>query len=236
MATFGFDHVGPKRGLISSSALFCVGFIFHACAGNIPILLVGRVLTGLGFGASTFYTIIYINDIGPNSIRGSLLTAFGAMMNLGTFIAGLNDNDSWRRLVFGFGAALALAQTLSMMLLKESPRYLWYSKGNLEKAEENLRSILSEEEVVVVVEQMKKYHAQKSGLNFLNLKEALRSGGFDGVNSVGTLVALLLVHLLLPDTRDTTLELVEDAFKNFTPWPFKKKPPSNEPKPPNDAT
>lgn len=74
------------------------------------------------------------------------------------------------------------------------------------------------------------------GLNFLNLKEALRSGGFYGVNSMGTLVALVLVHFLLPDTRDLTLELVEKAFNNFTPWPFKKKPPSNEPKPPNDAT
>ena len=75
-----------------------------------------------------------------------------------------------------------------------------------------------------------------AGFNFLNLKESLRSGGFYGVNSGGTLVALLLVHLLLPDTRNFTLELVDDAFKNFTPWPFKKKPPSNEPKPPNDAT
>src|SRR3546814_11745084 len=68
------DKYGRKPVIMASSVVFILGAVVMAIAGNYEELLVGRLIVGLGVGASSMSVPVYVSEAAPAPIRGFLVT------------------------------------------------------------------------------------------------------------------------------------------------------------------
>jgi predicted MFS family arabinose efflux permease len=123
---FLFDHFGPRRTVAGMLILATTGGIIFTLAPNWPILLIGRVLMGAGFGAMLIGSMVVISRWFPPD-RFSTLTAMvmsiGLLGNLAatTPLAWASQTIGWRAV---FGAAVvftALAAIAVWLVVRDAP-------------------------------------------------------------------------------------------------------------------
>src|SRR5580704_8380953 len=122
------DVLGRKRAILITAAIFAVGSILCAVAGNIPILIVGRLAVGVAIGVASYTAPLYISEMAPPNLRGALVTLNQLAITSGILLAYVVDaifapTDGWR-LMFACGAIPAIILGLGIALLPESPRWL----------------------------------------------------------------------------------------------------------------
>ncbi|KAL4808004.1 general substrate transporter [Aspergillus unguis] len=142
------DRLGRVRTLQILSILWLVGFIIVVTShGNIPQILGGRFIAGLGIGMTVVVGPTYIAEIAPRSVRGMLTNIFAGSVYLGATIAffsnwrasvNLPNSSRWQWVApqfahIGFAAFfLVLSFTIP-----ETPRYYTIA-GKHEQAERQL--------------------------------------------------------------------------------------------------
>ena len=128
MLTFGMlgDEFGRKRVMISGAGLYCVGAAVSALAPSIAVLIVGRVVMGVGAAASEPGTLSMIRQIYPerrsrNRALGIWAAVSGFALALGPVLGGvLVGLWSWRG-IFWFDVAFGLAVLgVAAVVLQES--------------------------------------------------------------------------------------------------------------------
>jgi len=116
------DHVGRKRALSTSLALFGFFSLLTAVAGSVESLFAARLLTGLGLGGAMPNFISLASESAPANRRVSAATAVMAGMPLGGALAGLMALGAqwgwgWRSIFFVGGAApLCLALMVGALM------------------------------------------------------------------------------------------------------------------------
>jgi EmrB/QacA subfamily drug resistance transporter len=120
------DLLGRKRVMLTGVAVFCAGSIVAAVAPSTTILIVGRVLMGVGAAASEPGTLSLIRHIYPERAEraraiGIWAAVSGLALALGPVIGGvLADGPGWPSIFwFGFGFG-ALALGVAAVTLTES--------------------------------------------------------------------------------------------------------------------
>jgi putative MFS transporter len=119
-------------GLLSVLSLFC------AFAWSLPILMLGRLLQGVGLGGEVPIAATYVNEWCPSRLRGRLVFLFQSLFAGGVAITSLVAAVvipvwGWRGL-FALGAAPALLFLALGRTLPESPRWLASRGRNREAA------------------------------------------------------------------------------------------------------
>ncbi|XP_047940493.1 probable inositol transporter 2 [Salvia hispanica] len=153
------DRYGRRSALLVADFLFFVGAILMAAAPNPAVLIVGRVFVGLGVGIASMTSPLYISEASPAKIRGALVSTNGFLITGGQFLSYLINlaftkaPGTWRWML-GVAGLPALLQFILMLLLPESPRWL-YRKGREDEAEAILKKIYSPEQVLVEMENLK---------------------------------------------------------------------------------
>jgi MFS transporter, SP family, galactose:H+ symporter len=122
------DVLGRKRAILITAAIFTVGSILCAVAGNLPILILGRLAVGVAIGVASYTAPLYISEMAPPRLRGALVSLNQLAITTGILLAYLVDavfapSDGWR-LMFAFGALPAIVLGLGISVLPESPRWL----------------------------------------------------------------------------------------------------------------
>lgn len=134
------DRFGRQIALMVSVIFFTVGTLISGFATSFPMLLVGRVIAGMGIGADIAAATAYITGISPTRLRGqagSKSVVWGFIgVAVAPFIAMVllpGHPNGWRImfLVGGIGGLIILPLR---RLIPESPRWL-VSHGQSEKAE-----------------------------------------------------------------------------------------------------
>ncbi|KAK6532472.1 High-affinity glucose transporter rgt2 [Arthrobotrys megalospora] len=77
------DYFGRKYGLMISSVVFTVGVVFQTAATEIIMLVIGRLIAGLGVGLLSAQVPMYQSETSPKWIRGfvwALILFFGMML------------------------------------------------------------------------------------------------------------------------------------------------------------
>jgi MFS family permease len=68
------ERFGRRFALLWASVIFNIGVILSmASLGNIPLFYVGRIISGLGVGATTFAVPQYLSECAPASARGGIV-------------------------------------------------------------------------------------------------------------------------------------------------------------------
>lgn len=146
------DRLGRKKINIIASLIFVIGSILVAVAPSVAILIVGRLLLGLAIGIVASTVPLYIAEIAPKEIRGTLVTFFQLAITLGillSYIIGTffeDEPDGWRSM-FWAGFIPSIILLVGMFFVPESPRWL-ISKGREEEALKNLKKLRSDEQAV----------------------------------------------------------------------------------------
>ncbi len=164
---------GRKKVLIFTAALFTISAITSALADNFWLFLTARFIGGIGVGSALLIAPIYIAEIAPPSLRGSLVSFNQFNIVLGIFIAFLSNyflkdlgENSWRWMlgVEAFPAALYFVMLLSV---PRSPRWLISVQHNEEEAKKVLTKFGGEEyaekTLIGIKEGLKEEESQKRG-------------------------------------------------------------------------
>ncbi|KAL3275583.1 hypothetical protein HHI36_020338 [Cryptolaemus montrouzieri] len=131
------DLFGRKKTLLSISIPFLIGWFLIIYSESVLFLYMGRLISGMGFGASCVAAPIYISEISEKNIRGTLGSYFQLMVATGilvSYIAGSLMSP------LNFTILCASLPFLFLILFSfqpESPVYLM-KKGLTEQAKRNL--------------------------------------------------------------------------------------------------
>jgi MFS family permease len=79
--------LGRKLSLLAYGVPFIIGWMFIWLANGVPMLVFGRLLTGLCCGLVSGTAPTYVVEIAPPSIRGLLGTSFQVMAVIGILLA-----------------------------------------------------------------------------------------------------------------------------------------------------
>ena len=134
------DWLGRKKVLILSAILFLISAVGTALPKNITTFIIYRIIGGLGVGAASMSSPMYIAEISPARIRGrmvsvnqfAIVTGFLVVYFVNYFIA-LQGDQMWNqesgwRWMFGSEALPALLLLVLLFFVPESPR--WLTKQN----------------------------------------------------------------------------------------------------------
>ncbi len=121
-------RLGRKYSLMIGAVLFVIGSLCSAFAPNNEVLLVSRVLLGLAVGIASFTAPLYLSEIAPERIRGSMISMYQLMITIGILGAYLSDtafsySGSWRWML-GIITLPALLLFIGVFFLPRSPRCL----------------------------------------------------------------------------------------------------------------
>lgn len=146
------DFLGRRRELIAAALLYVFGGLVTGYAPGLNVLLLGRLLYGLGIGLAMHGAPLYIAETCPSQIRGTLISLKELFIVLGIlmgFLVGsiqINAVGGWRYM-YGFGVPISLLMGLGMWSLPPSPRWLLLravqGKGSFQEYKERAISALS---------------------------------------------------------------------------------------------
>ncbi|XP_057950209.1 probable inositol transporter 2 [Malania oleifera] len=188
------DRFGRRKAILAADFLFFVGAVIMASAPNPILLIVGRVFVGLGVGMASMTSPLYISEASPAKIRGALVSTNGFLITGGQFLSYLINlaftkaPGTWRWML-GIAGVPALVQFILMLLLPESPRWL-FRKGREKEAEIILKKIYPAHEVESEIQALKESietEIQETGssekINFFKLwkTKTVRRGLIAGV-------------------------------------------------------
>jgi sugar porter (SP) family MFS transporter len=133
------DRFGRRSVLLLTAVLFFVSSLTAALATHFPMFVAARICGGLGVGAAILTAPVYIAEIAPARIRGSLVSLSQLMIVIGIsvsffsnyFLLSLGAN-SWRWML-GVQAVPAALYFSLLIFVPESPRWL-LSKGREQSA------------------------------------------------------------------------------------------------------
>ena len=122
------DKIGRRAITVIGLALSGTGMLIAALAPSIELLVLGRVITGLGIGAILASLNTLVAEFAGEKYRGRAIAIFQLGFPMGAWLSGflvawLLDIGSWRH-VFAFGAASSFVFIPVMLLLPESMDFL----------------------------------------------------------------------------------------------------------------
>ncbi|KAK5833214.1 hypothetical protein PVK06_017032 [Gossypium arboreum] len=81
------DRFGRKRSNLLTDVLFSVGALVMAFAPAPVMIILGRILVGLGVGMTSMTAPLYIFEASPARIRGTLVSTNGLLITGGQFLS-----------------------------------------------------------------------------------------------------------------------------------------------------
>ncbi|EOI3550279.1 sugar porter family MFS transporter [Cronobacter turicensis] len=122
------SSLGRRRSLLLGATLFVVGSLGCAAAGNMPMLAIARFILGLAVGVASFTAPLYLSEIAPERIRGSMISLYQLMITIGILAAFITDTalsggGHWRWML-GIITFPAVVLFIGVLTLPESPRWL----------------------------------------------------------------------------------------------------------------
>ncbi|WP_136609257.1 sugar porter family MFS transporter [Sinomonas albida] len=147
------DAWGRRRTIILLAVLFFAGTVAVVATPNFEVLVFGRILLGLAVGGASTVVPVFLAELAPYEIRGSIagrnelaivvgqLAAFVVNAIIGSVFG--NIGGVWR-IMFTICALPALALFFGMLRMPESPRWL-VEKGRRQEALAVLQTVRSGE-------------------------------------------------------------------------------------------
>lgn len=146
------DRFGRRTTLLLAAALFLISAIGTAVPKTLTAFVVYRAIGGVGVGAAAMTGPMYIAELAPARLRGTLVSwnQFAVVLGMlvvyfvNYFIAGVGD-ETWNattgwRWMFGSEALPASLFLLLLLTVPESPRWL-AKRGRLEAARDILLNV-----------------------------------------------------------------------------------------------
>ncbi len=181
------DRVGRKKTIILSGCMFLFSSIGCAFSSSIQLLIIARLLGGIGVGMASVISPMYIAEFAPADKRGRMIAWYQLAITIGILLAYFSNalllfvakhhfnssaaiwffnTETWRPM-FLVMSAPSLVFVLMLAWVPESPRWLVSINKN-EKAKKILLTVrpqlLAEKEFEDITSAAKKAEIKKSSL------------------------------------------------------------------------
>ncbi|ODV58090.1 general substrate transporter [Ascoidea rubescens DSM 1968] len=181
------DSIGRRSTIILATLLiFNIGTVIQLVATNVPILCVGRTVTGFGLGIISAVVPLYQSEVSSKYVRGSIVSLYQWAITWG-FLASSgvaqgthsrNDSGSYR-IPIGLQSLWAILLSIGMYYLPESPRY-YVKKGKIVEAAMSLSTLrkLSAEDYEIIEElvEIKANHDYEDSIQINSFLQIFKSG------------------------------------------------------------
>lgn len=138
------DSIGRKRTMLISAVLFTVSAAGCALCGSFSQLVVYRIIGGIGIGVVSIVSPIYISEVSPARLRGTMVSCYQLAVTVGFlmaylvnyliqagaessqytgFLKVLLQSEIWRGML-GSETFVALLFFIVIFFIPESPRWL----------------------------------------------------------------------------------------------------------------
>ena len=123
------DIFGRKKIILATAIIFILGSILCAFAPNVYILILSRIFVGFAVGIVNFVVPLYLSEISPKALRGTLVSLYQWAITAGIlfsyFINAIFAQAvySWRWMLFA-GVLPGLILFIGMCFMKDTPRWL----------------------------------------------------------------------------------------------------------------
>ncbi|MDQ7914323.1 sugar porter family MFS transporter [Pseudomonas sp. 102515] len=143
--------LGRKKSLMLGAVLFVIGSILCGLATSPTMLIFARFLLGLAIGIASFTAPLYLAEVAPENIRGSMISLYQLMITAGILIAFLSNTafsyyEAWRWML-GIIAIPGVLFLIGVFALPDSPRWLIMA-GRREEAIKVLHRLRGDEKVI----------------------------------------------------------------------------------------
>ncbi len=168
------DKFGRKKILIVTAILFAISAIGAAVPATLHQFVVARIIGGIGVGAASMLSPLYISEIAPADKRGMLVTLYQLAIVLGIniiyfvnlLIAG-SGTEQWNidmgwRYMLGSGIIPSVLFLAALFLVPESPRWL-ASKNREDEALKILEKVNGKVAAGLVMTDIKKTLHEEQG-------------------------------------------------------------------------
>ena len=156
------DKLGRKKVLIGVAALFAISATWSALATGYTEFIIARIIGGIGIGGAILIAPIYIAEIAPPKLRGSLVSFNQLNIVIGISVAYFSNyflvnygEESWRWML-GVEAIPALIYFLSLFTVPKSPRWLLLNQNKSDEAQKVLQKIGGEAYAADTLEEIHK--------------------------------------------------------------------------------
>lgn len=174
MAGYLSDRFGRKKVLIVTAVLFFVSSLGAAVPVNLAQFVVARFIGGVGIGAASMLSPLYISEIAPARSRGTLVSMYQLAIVIGINLiyfvnlkiasygdVAWNVETGWRYMLAS-GVLPALLFLVLLLLVPESPRWLTKRKRYAE-AMDTLERVNGASEAAVVMTEIKAALTEETG-------------------------------------------------------------------------
>ena len=201
------DYLGRKLTMLISAALFSISAIGCAVCGSFDGLVAYRIIGGVGIGIVSIVSPIYISEVSPAKIRGTLVSLYQLAVTVGFLLAYLANwvidaggdlavagnlwtniwnAEMWRGML-GSETIPALLFFSIIFFIPESPKWL-IVKGKLDKASGVLAKIYASD--AEVKEEIETTQTSLKGENKGSWSDLLKPGILIAVIA-GSAIAIL---------------------------------------------
>ena len=202
------DQIGRKKVLTIAAVLYAVSAFGSAFAPSFLLLVIARMIGGIGVGASLIIAPMYIAEISPPEMRGRMVSFNQLNIVLGISVAfftnymilQLGQSDaSWAqalkfdeynwRWMLGLEALPAVLYFFALFIVPRSPRWL-AMKGKYDEALKIMTKASDAENAAKIIESVKESMKDDSGEDKLPLRE-LFNPALRLVLTIGLVIGIL---------------------------------------------
>ena len=144
---------GRKWSMFGGGVTFLIGAALNGAAKNVVVLILGRVLLGIGVGFANQSVPVYLSEMAPARLRGMLNIGFQLMITIGILCANLiNYGTAKIKGGWGWRVSLALAAVpaaiiaVGALFLPDTPNSL-IDRGHTGAAKRMLKRVRGTEDV-----------------------------------------------------------------------------------------
>ena len=161
------DRFGRKNILIVVAALFTISATWSALATGYTEFIIARIIGGIGIGGAILIAPVYIAEIAPPKLRGSLVSFNQLNIVIGISVAYFSnyflvnmEGESWRWML-GVEAITAFIYFVSLWTVPKSPRWLILKLNKEDAARKIMAKIGGEEYAETTLAEIQRGIAKK---------------------------------------------------------------------------
>lgn len=142
------DKYGRKKAFALNALLFILGSLIETFSSHYITICMGRLISGIAAGSGIVVTPLFINEVSPLELRGTLGAMNQVSINIGILLTqllaiGWANDEQWRFILLS-GAVILLVNLVGLYWIDESPKWLTIN-GHESLGFESLMSLRSQQ-------------------------------------------------------------------------------------------
>ena len=148
------DFIGRRITVIIGCGIFLLGAIletiWNGSSSQLTLIVIGRLVAGVGVGFVSAIIILYMSEIAPKSVRGAIVSGYQFCITIGLFLASCvtyatqdRQDTGAARIPIAIQMLWAIILGTGLLFLPESPRF-YVKRGKIDAAADVLARLRSQ--------------------------------------------------------------------------------------------